>query len=272
MKEERGLDAENAEDTERGADGWTITATLESPEPGRAGWARMLESLLVMSARRLLLASNSPRRRQLLALGGWKFESVSSNIDESPLLAESPAAYVVRLAQEKARACASRAEPGTIIIGADTTVVIDGEILGKPADVGEAASMLHTLRGRTHQVYTGLAALETTSGNILTDLCITEVPMRDYSDAEISGYVATGDPLDKAGAYAIQHPGFQPVASMAGCYASVMGLPLCHLTRLLWDLEVQPENDLPAECQEFLAYDCPVYESILGSVRKKLIA
>lgn len=225
----------------------------------------MLQSFVVMSPRHVLLASNSPRRRQLLALGGWEFETASADIDESLLPEERPDAYVVRLAREKATACAAHATADTFVIGADTTVVVDGEILGKPADDAEAAAMLRKLRGRTHRVYTGIAVVDTASGSLLTDLCVTEVPMRAYSEAEISAYVATGDPLDKAGAYAIQHPGFQPVADMAGCYASVMGLPLCHLTRLLRNFDIQPPADIPGACQAFLQYDCPVYPSILGS-------
>lgn len=212
---------------------------------------------------RLLLASNSPRRRKLLALGGWEFDSTPSEIDESVLPAETPAAYVVRLAGEKVLASRGAAAPGQIVIGSDTTVVIDGDILGKPADGTEAAAMLRRLRGRGHQVYTGIAALEPATGRMVTDLCITDVPMRAYTDDEISAYVATGDPLDKAGAYAIQHPGFQPVAGMAGCYASVMGLPLCHLTRMLRQFGTLPRSDLPGECQAFLSYDCPVYTEIL---------
>jgi len=217
-----------------------------------------------MGEARILLASNSPRRRQLLALGGWEFDSASSDVDESALPGETPAAYVVRLAREKALACTGGASPGQIVIGSDTTVVLDGEILGKPADAAEAESMLRRLRGRTHQVYTGIAALDPASGRLLTDLCITDVPMRAYSGEEIGAYVATGDPLDKAGAYAIQHPGFQPVASMAGCYASVMGLPLCHLMRMLRQFGTVPRSDLPGACQAFLSYECPVYLEILG--------
>jgi septum formation protein len=213
---------------------------------------------------RLLLASNSPRRRQLLALGGWEFDSAPSNIDESVLPAETPAAYVVRLAGEKVQACKGVAPPGQIVIGSDTTVVIDGDILGKPADQAEAAAMLRRLRGRTHQVYTGIAVFDTATGRLLTELCITDVPMRAYGDDEVSDYVATGDPLDKAGAYAIQNPGFQPVESMAGCFASVMGLPLCHLTRMLRQFGIMPRSNLPGECQAFLRYDCPVYLEILG--------
>ena len=100
-------------------------------------------------------------------------------------------------------------------------------------------------------------------GNLVTDLCVTDVPMRNYSDEEIDAYVASGDPLDKAGAYAIQHPGFQPVETMSGCYASVMGLPLCHLTRTLRRLEIPPPVDISAECQASLNYKCPISASIL---------
>jgi len=211
----------------------------------------------------LLLASNSPRRRELLALGGWMFSVDAANIDESLLPGETPAAYVLRLAEAKARAVVSRAHDKHLIIGADTSVVIDGEILGKPADEAEARGMLRRLRGRIHQVYTGIAVLRVDDGNMLTAVCVTEVPMRAYSDDEIDAYVLSGDPLDKAGAYGIQNPDFQPVAHMEGCYASVMGLPLCHLTVLLRRMEVTPRADLPRQCQLTLHYDCPVYRSIL---------
>lgn len=216
----------------------------------------------------LLLASNSPRRRQLLALGGWTFNVEVSNSDESILPNELPEVYVRRLAQAKARAVIERAQPEQVIIGADTSVVIDGEILGKPLDADDARAMLRRLRGRTHQVYTGIAVVCTSDSTgagekVLSDVCITDVPMRDYSDDEIEAYVRSGDPMDKAGSYGIQHPQFQPVAHMAGCYASVMGLPLCHLTVLLGHLGITPQADLPGNCQATLAYCCPVFRSIL---------
>lgn len=211
----------------------------------------------------LLLASNSPRRRELLALGGWMFNVEAANLDESQLPAESPADYVTRLAGEKARAVLSLARPEHIIIGSDTAVVVDGAIWGKPADEAEARSMLQQLRGRTHQVYTGLAVLRAASGELLRDLCITEVPMRAYSDAEITAYLASGDPFDKAGAYGIQHPDFQPVENMTGCYAGVMGLPLCHLTVLLRQMGVHPRADVARNCQTALRYACPLSRSIL---------
>ena len=210
----------------------------------------------------LILASNSPRRHQLLALANWDFTISVANVDESVLENEIPADYVLRLAEKKARAI--HADVDSIILASDTTVVDGHDILGKPQDDVEAAAMLTRLRGRTHQVYTGVALLRTSDGTLLTDLCVTDVPMRNYSDEEISAYVATGDPLDKAGAYAIQHPDFHPVASMEGCYASVMGLPLCHVVRMMRRMDIQLDADVPLNCQKLLEYDCPVYESILS--------
>lgn len=210
----------------------------------------------------LILASNSPRRHQLLALANWDFTISVANVDESVLENEIPADYVLRLAEKKARAI--HADVDSIILASDTTVVDGRDILGKPQDDAEAAAMLTRLRGRTHQVYTGVALLRTSDCTLLTDLCVTDVPMRNYSDEEISAYVATGDPLDKAGAYAIQHPDFHPVASMEGCYASVMGLPLCHVVRMMRRMDIQPDADVPLNCQKLLEYDCPVYESILS--------
>ena len=213
----------------------------------------------------LVLASNSPRRKELIALAGLPFEILVSNVDETPRANESPRNYVVRLAEEKARASFLRADASQVVLAADTTVVDADALLGKPADPSEAKRMLRQLRGRVHQVYTGIAALRVSDGHLVRDVCVTDVPMRDYSDAEIEAYVATGDPLDKAGAYAIQHAQFQPVASMAGCFASVMGLPLCHVTRLLLQMDVLPHADVPGACQSFLKYECPVFKDILSS-------
>lgn len=221
------------------------------------GVAVVLESSPV----NLILASNSPRRRQLLGLTDWDFVVSVADVDESQLENESPADYVLRLAEKKARAVKANADQ--LVLASDTTVVDGRDILGKPQDDTEATSMLTRLRGRTHQVYTGVALLRISDDSLLTDLCITDVPMRDYSDEEIRAYVATGDPLDKAGAYAIQHAEFRPVASMNGCYASVMGLPLCHVVRMMRTLGVQPDADVPLNCQKLLEYDCPVYESVL---------
>jgi len=215
----------------------------------------------------LLLASNSPRRRELIALGDWKFQIHPANIEELDLPQENPTNYVIRLAETKARAVASLAKPGWLVVGADTIVVDDtpagAEILEKPADPSVAFRMLTQLRGRSHQVLTALAVLDPAENHLITDLCVTEVMMRSYNDDEISAYVASGDPMDKAGAYAIQHAFFQPVDHLQGCYASVMGLPLCHLQRTLSQFGVVTDRDLPQACQIALKYDCRVFEMIL---------
>lgn len=211
----------------------------------------------------ILLASNSPRRKELLSLGNISFDVSVSHADESQFDGESPKDYVTRLAEAKARAVLHNAKEHHIIIGSDTAVVDGVDILGKPKDADDAVKMLKQLRGRAHQVYTGIAALRVHDLKLVTDHCVTLVPMREYSDAEIDAYVQTGDPLDKAGAYAIQHTQFQPVASMNGCYASVMGLPLCHLMKALKQLGVILDENLPLNCQAFLKYDCPISKDIL---------
>jgi len=224
-----------------------------------------------MRAPVLLLASNSPRRRQLLALGEWEFMVYPANIDEKHLPGESPSLYGLRLAETKARTAAvevaAEVQPGWLVVAADTIVVDQtpsgAEILEKPASRAEAFRMLAQLRGRSHQVYTALAVYDPSQGRLLTDLCITDVPMRAYSDGEITAYIASGDPMDKAGAYAIQNPQFHPVEHLQGCYASVMGLPLCHLQRTLRQLGVIPTRNLPQACQAEIKYTCPVFKEIL---------
>lgn len=219
---------------------------------------------------RILLASNSPRRRELLSLLGLPFESCAPQVDETPRAGETPGAYVTRLAEEKARSAVGQAPLGAVILAADTTVA-DGSILGKPAHAAKAIEMLTRLRGHTHQVYTAIAVLRPAAPTtLLSELCVTDVPMRAYSDAEIAAYVASGDPLDKAGAYAIQHVGFHPVERLSGCYANVVGLPLCHLTRALRRLGIAPAANTPQACQAALSYDCPVYASILNEAAPPL--
>jgi len=211
----------------------------------------------------LLLASNSPRRKQLLALGNWEFKITVSDVDESQMAGEAPKEYVLRLAQAKALAVAGKAQPEAVIIGSDTAVVDGNSILGKPTDEADAMRMLRQLRGHTHQVFTGVAVYRVSDKSMLTELCVTDVPMRNYSEDEIQAYVKTGDPLDKAGAYAIQHPGFQPVESMSGCYAGVMGLPMCHVLRALQKFDISPSNDVPSACRSLLNYQCQVSSAIL---------
>jgi MAF protein len=212
----------------------------------------------------LVLASNSPRRKELLELSGWKFEVIPAEIDERPHPGEPPGSYVLRMAENKVRAVAKVINRDRMIIAADTAVFDADAILGKPSDASDARAMLMRLRGKVHQVYTAIAVLKSGNGDIASDLCITDVPMRPYTDDEMERYIDTGDPMDKAGAYAIQHPDFAPVFNLQGCYANVVGLPLCHLTRTLKKFHLSPTTDIPHQCQESLNYTCPVYPRILS--------
>ena len=209
----------------------------------------------------LILASTSPRRRALFSLFGFPFNVHPADIDEGLLPGETPAAYVLRLACEKAQKVAGEVEG--LVLAADTTVADGDELLGKPQDEADARRMLQQLRGRVHQVYTGIALIDTETGRSYDDVCRTDVPMRDYSNAEIESYIATGDPMDKAGAYAIQHPGFHPVEGLEGCFASVMGLPICHLIPGLrrFGLEIPP--DMPERCEATLDYRCPTLSKVV---------
>ncbi len=202
----------------------------------------------------------------MFAWTGWPFEVHAVNIDESPLPGEKPPSHVSRLADQKALAARSLVGQWQFILAADTIVSIGDEILGKPADPRDAVAMLRKLRAKVHQVYTAISILEMQTGKLKRDLCISQVPMRMYNDGEIENYVASGDPLDKAGAYAIQNAGFHPVENFSGCFASVAGLPLCHMLRLMQSNGVYPERDIPGTCQENLQYECPVYQGILGQV------
>jgi MAF protein len=215
---------------------------------------------------KLVLASNSPRRKQILTALGWDFLSLGVDFDESRLPGEAAQAYVLRLAEGKAQAARPlMAEPvpdDMLIVAADTAVVVDSDILGKPVDVSDAQAMLSRLRSRSHQVLTGLAGLRVGDGTLETDVCTTQVQMRDYTDSEMEDYIATGDPFDKAGAYAIQHRGFNPVAELVGCRANVAGLPVCRLIRLVERLGFNASVHPAFACNE-TAGDCPVFEQLL---------
>jgi septum formation protein len=207
--------------------------------------------------RRLILASGSPRRRELISLLGVPFVIRAADVDERQLDGESPADMVVRLSQAKARSI-DAARRDELIIAADTVVALDGQVLGKPAGPDEAVQMLRLLRGRLHHVYSGVSAWHPASGRLVSDLSDTAVWMRDYADDQIARYVDSGDPLDKAGAYAIQHPAFDPVARVEGCWLSVMGFPLCHLGRALAQFGVSVDPDAPGACRVFSQRDCSV--------------
>jgi MAF protein len=167
-----------------------------------------------------------------MELLGLPFEVYAADIDERNGRGERPADLVARLSREKALAVATD-HPCQAVIGADTIVTMDGQLLGKPADPDEAAVMLRRLRDRAHQVYSGITVCPPTRGTPRAGVVESTVWMRNYSEDEIAAYVASGSPLDKAGAYGIQDARFHPVARLRGCYASVMGFPLCELARLL---------------------------------------
>ncbi|HEU5351450.1 MAG TPA: Maf family protein [Terracidiphilus sp.] len=181
---------------------------------------------------RLILASASPRRRKLLAQAGFKFQVRPAHVNEDVRADEDAIAYVVRLAREKAQCVFNEAgDADTVVLGADTTVVVDGQILAKPADAADAARMLRLLSGRTHRVITGVAVVSANGTEVAAE--ITGVRFASLGDAEIAAYVATGEPMDKAGAYAIQGRAGRWIPRVEGCYFNVVGLPLALVTAML---------------------------------------
>jgi len=187
---------------------------------------------------RFYLASASPRRRELLTQIGVPFELAPVDIDETPLANEGARAYVERLAQEKAAAAFARINhPDAVVLGSDTSVIIDDEILTKPADAADAKRMLQRLSGNRHQVFTAVAVL---SQNRQQQVCVaTDVDFRTLSDAEIERYIATGEPMDKAGSYGIQGKGAILVEKISGSYSNVVGLPLTETAALLTNFNIQ---------------------------------
>lgn len=185
----------------------------------------------------IILASQSPRRRELLErMGITRFKTVSPDIDERAFDGLPPEELVRRLSAEKAGAVADRVGDGAIIIAADTVVALDGTVLGKPGDDLEAFKMLSTLSGVRHQVYTGVTVL--LGGERFTEHEVTDVTFRELSEQEIEQYVATGEPMDKAGAYGIQGFGALLIEGIQGDYYNVMGLPVCRLGGILRQLGV----------------------------------
>jgi len=236
----------------------------------------------------------------MLAWLGLPFTVTDGEVDEAPVEGESPSALAARLAAEKAVRAAATVASGWVLT-ADTVVDLDGQTLGKPADAAEARAMLEQLRDRPHQVHTAVAlvwsathaggtprsvptpeGIPTPEGVPTPPSCTvrvvsTNVVMRPYTDAEIAAYIATGDPFDKAGAYAIQHPGFHPVAGCHVCYANVVGLPLCAVVRLLQRASGRmsekangagsgwmPDIDVPALCLRHFGYACPAPDEGIG--------
>jgi nucleoside triphosphate pyrophosphatase len=209
---------------------------------------RLSDEVADQSERRLVLASGSPRRRELLGRLGIDFDVRAPDIDESPGPDERPVELVSRLAAAKASAIA-HAHPGAVVLGADTVVDVDGEILGKPTDVDDARRMLHLVSGRRHWVHTAVSARRCRIGHHdgrpnegsadqSDGRTATEVTFVTLSDAMIDWYLATGEPADKAGAYGLQGVGGLFVERVDGCVSGVLGLPMTVVVRLLVDLGV----------------------------------
>ena len=192
---------------------------------------------------KLILASSSPRRAEILANAGLPFSVLSSAVDESPHPSEAPAALVQRLANAKADLVTARAVGPAIILAADTVVVLDDKILGKPSSIEDARHMLQQMSGRTHSVLTGVALIRLPDGERRQFIESTLVHFRPITDEELSSYLATEEPYDKAGAYAIQGQAGRYIPRIEGCYFNVVGLPL---SRVLAELQTLgwPENPL----------------------------
>jgi septum formation protein len=209
-------------------------------------------------AERLVLASASPRRQEILANLGLPFDVAVADIDETPRPGEEPDGLAIRLATEKASAIASRL-PGRLVLGADTVVVFESAALGKPSSAEEAVAVLTALRGREHQVVTAVAAARLEASRLETWQAsdVARVWMRPYSDADIATYVASGDPFDKAGSYAIQHAGFHPVERIQGCYLTVVGLGRPALRQVLAGAGWPRAQALEAKAPGSICPSCP---------------
>jgi|SRR6185369_14896893 len=188
----------------------------------------------------LILASGSPRRKELLAKLGIPFEIIIAGVSEDVEDGIEPGTMVVMLAKRKAAAVAEKLTHG-IVIGSDTTIAFEGRILGKPRDEDDAKAILKSLRGKHHQVYSGIALVNVENKRVETSTVVTNIKMRNYSDKELSDYVATGEPMDKAGAYAIQGEGGSLVEQIEGSFDNVVGLPLQELAELLKRFGLEPD-------------------------------
>ena len=205
----------------------------------------------------IVLASESQRRREIIRALDAAVEIVPSGIDERPAIpGEQAEDYVGSIAADKAGAVSVNGHSEALVIGADTSVVLEGKILGKPVDEAEARVMLKALRGRSHRVVTGVTVAR--DGMSASSVTSSDVAMREYSDAEMEAYIESGEPFDKAGGYAIQDREFAPVSGLRGCYLNVVGFPLCEVMRLMSevgvDVRLRPEWRAPKRCPS----DCPV--------------
>ena len=183
-------------------------------------------TFIIVPVAHLILASNSPRRRELLQNAGFEFDVQPSEIEEIQLRGETPEDFARRLAREKALDVASLSSPGSMVLGADTVVAINGEILGKPTGPSDASQMLHVLSGRTHRVMTGVCLVRAPESVLAWRHETTCVTFRTLSEEEIESYVQSGEPFDKAGGYAIQGLASRFDTRIEGCYFNVVGLPI----------------------------------------------
>ena len=219
----------------------------------------------------LILGSASPRRKELVAMLGLPFTIKKPDIDETQQEGEAPAEFAKRLSREKAAAIVTNhgADSG-FVISADTIVVHHGQVLGKPRDEHDARQMLQRLRGQPHRVLTAVSIQNSTTGKVITDICDSKVVLRQMSDEEIDAYVATGDPLDKAAAYAIQNVQFAPVEEVVGCPANVMGLPMCHVVRSLRRHGIDLPDSDPTACRySYGGYYCEIAEAVMPGLTEK---
>lgn len=184
----------------------------------------------------IILASKSPRRQSLMRMLGVNFSVMTEDIDETMAADRTPRQEVARLSREKAQAVCQAVSAQDVVIAADTIVVLDGQVMGKPKDRDDARRMLGALSGRTHQVLTGLTVRR--GAEILTQVVSTEISFRDLTDREIMTYIETGEPMDKAGAYGIQEGAALFVSRLEGDFYNVMGLPVCTLALMLRQLGV----------------------------------
>lgn len=218
----------------------------------------------------VILASKSPRRQKLLRNLIDHFFIINSGVEEFVIPDEKPEEFVLRLAKDKAIRASEKmnlnADQEILVIGTDTIVVDGSEILGKPVDEIGARRILEQLKGKEHQVLSGIVIYQLPGGQISSRLISSAVMMREYSTAEIDEYIASRDPFDKAGAYAIQSLSFKPAPDFQGCYANVMGLPVCDLYVLMKGAGHEVNESVAENCQASIHYRCPVFKKRLSSV------
>ncbi|MBM52722.1 MAG: hypothetical protein CL485_07015 [Acidobacteria bacterium] len=212
---------------------------------------------------RLTLASASPRRQELMDILGLQFAIIPADLAEEPIPGESPVDMVRRLSAEKALAVAADMESG-LVIGADSTVVFEGQAVGKPLDDDDARRMLQQLSGTTHHVSTGITVVDAASGKTLSDAMTSQITLRELSEQEIEASIASGVPRDKAGAYAVQDTELRPASDWEGCYNNIVGLPVCRLLEMLQELGYQLPMGWKISDEIACGEDCPTIAASQG--------